>query len=57
MTRPIITKPKQAGSPRSLDRWELSLNAIERELRGGHVADALLLLAALRKSLRRAERR
>lgn len=63
--RQTITKPKQAASPRQLDRWQLVvLSALEdvREievLHGKHVATRSLRrrLAALLVSMQRAERR
>jgi len=52
-----VTKPKQAASARELDRWQITVQRISGAMVDGRHLDARVLLAALLRSMRRAERR
>ena len=55
--RSTKTKPKQAGSARSLDRWELFILTAMAQIDNGFGGSAKATLARLLRSIRRAERR
>ena len=52
-----VTKPKQAASASQLDKWQITVQRISGAMVDGRHMDARVLLAALLRSMRRAERR
>jgi hypothetical protein len=57
MARRTITRPRQAASARTLDRWQNVVKAAIREKETGYPAVTLHRLRRLLKSMERAERR
>ncbi|HJR01777.1 MAG TPA: hypothetical protein VKA83_09105 [Methylomirabilota bacterium] len=55
--RKTVTKPRQAASSRSLDRYQLRLEHIGRLIERGYYRQALREVDRLRASMERAESR
>lgn len=56
-TKTITTKPREAASPASLDRWQRIVQDAIDDLEEGSRWSALAGLKALLRSMRKAERR
>lgn len=57
MARTTVTRPKQAASARTLDRWQLEVEAIIDNVKTGRIPGAQARLERLLRSMRGAERR
>ena len=55
--RKTRTKPTQAASASQLDKWQITVQRISGAMVDGRHLDARVLIAALLRSMRRAERR